>query len=559
MDKFVPGEYYHLLEEHPFPIVQPSNQGYQLIVQYLNQKYVTEITRAEIEFYWMPHVESRIHQLNDKIAKARETSGDYRFAWIPGTTHAVNVVYIREHGEEALFYSDSHRNDKDTILDFAQKLSDLTLLPVYTTFGNRQSDLRSCYTDSLVFSRDITRRNERTGEYLISKFLAVLKHRATAIGHSSFKVKLPDELLKTSQKSVFLNEHKEPDNRVIHKNETLKEFRTRYSIEAMVGGQQKMVSSYLVEKGYKYRYIMQIQFYLNQMPYLTETQKKAFVKDAKALLKSSNPPDGLYEFALQKATESGFPPDAVISENPFLAAALSKCGDSTVFHEIVSGQSLSDLHQFYELIPRHFHLKVLTNPEQNKNNTVLHWATSYPEKFKYLLSSLPKEQRVNAVTVQGENNNTVLHWTASKPELLEFTLNSIPLEQRLQALSAPGQNGNTVLHWLEDSPESLKLALKLLPQNQRLEALMVEGQQGNTVLHWIESKRASMDAVLSCLSETQCQALNMVLKNGLPSSSSKLKKYIQKSQYEGTSSSFFEPERCYSEALERSNGLSFPQ
>lgn len=558
MKKFIPGEYYHMLNELPFPIVQPSYLGFQLVVQYLNQKYATEITRAEVDIYWLPHVENNIHLLNEKIAEARKTQSDYRFAWIPGTAHVVNFVYIREKGEEALFYSDSNRNPDATIPDFAQKLSKFTGLPVYTTLGNRQADLRSCFTDSLAFSRDITRRDKMTGEYLIPNFLSVLKQRAKKLGESSFEVKLPDALLKTSQISKFLDAHKESSHHVIHKNETLKLFRARYSKETVVNGQKKMVATYLIEKGYKYRDIMQIQFYLNKIPYLSETQKKAFVKEAKTLLKSPSQPNGLHEYAIQKATELGFSPEVVTPENPFLSAAMSKCGDSTVFHEIVSGQALSDLKAFYKLIPSQFHLRVLTNPEQNKKNTALHWATSYPEKFKYLLSSLSEEHRMNAVTVQGENNNTVLHWLSSKSELLEFVLRSIPEEHRLQALTAPGQNGNTVLHWLEAAPNSLMLALSLLPQNQRLEALTVAGEQGESALHWIKSKPASIKAVLSCLSKVECQALNKVLKKELPSSCSELRMLVQKSMPVGSTASFFSLKNSDSSAPVKDTGLTHP-
>jgi hypothetical protein len=526
MKRFNPNKYYRLLHETPSSFAQPTYLGYQLMIQYLNHKYAAEIFREEVPFSGLHQLEQNVYLLNEKIAKARKTQGDYRFAWIPGTSHAINFFYIRENGEEALLYSDSNA----PIPGIAKHISKLTGIPVNTTLPNRQADFRSCFIDSLVFGRDITGRN-KTGEYRIPNLLSVLKQRATKLSDTSFEVRLPDDLLKTAQLSKFVKDNKEPADRVIHKSEILEQFRARYSQEVLIKGEKKRVSTYLVKKGYKYRDIMEIQFYLNQMSGLSKMQSEAFVREAKALLKSSNRPEWLYEFVTQKAIEFGRSP------TPLITPVTVADHNSIVLHEMVSEQTLEDLKAFYESIPKEFRLKLVASPD-DEQNTVLHLSCFQNDKFKYLLGSLPNEQRVVALTVKGDQGHTVLHWLTSQPHLLEFALKNIPIQHRLQALTTPDQYGYTVLHWIEAEPESLRLTLSLLPQKQILEALTVAVKGNITPLHWLKTKPTSVDVVLSCLPEVERSVLKQILEKDLPPSCAQVRAMLRKGMPKGETLSF---------------------
>lgn len=264
MNKFGPDKHYKIIPDKVVDsIAHLTHSGMELIIQYLNEKYNANIQQSDIPFYFLQDVEKYIDILNNKISEARKNEVDFRFAWLPGTTHAVFIAYIKEGKEEAIFYSDSVGTEKK-IPNFSQKLAELTGVPVYASLEGRQADPYSCYVDALVFGRDVTGYNINTGNYRIPNLLSVLKDRVEQkLGHNSFEVKLPNELLKTSQLSKFTDFHTEEkgEDKLIHKAETLTLFRERYSKKALINDHEKIVSTYLAEKGMKYVDIIEIQFY----------------------------------------------------------------------------------------------------------------------------------------------------------------------------------------------------------------------------------------------------------------------------------------------------------
>ncbi len=284
----------------------PTKNGITLIVQYLNNKYQSNINCPVASYSFQgqsnegnflqpipKYVDANNYvKIKSLISEARNKSSahfNYREAYIlsggSGTEqHAVFMVYITEKGREGILFSDSLGSSKD----IAENIQHETGIKVYYTPQKRQADMESCYIDALVFGRDTTGIDPETGEYLIPNLLSFLKTEAGPYGQTS--VKLPNELLKTAQLSEFVSYHKNHSDKKIHKDETIDEFRLRYSRDQTKGGTTKKISTYLSEKGNKYTKIMAIQFYLNEIEKelgypLKDEVKINFIKNAKKVIK----------------------------------------------------------------------------------------------------------------------------------------------------------------------------------------------------------------------------------------------------------------------------------
>jgi hypothetical protein len=287
-------------------ITHPTFLGMELVIQYLNFKYNANIcfpitgygykyeqprstalkktsSATTIDLIEEPHKKINLpvlspdpiyldlkyfddlHTMKPLLLQIPKTSGDYRKAFITMSgTHAILYVYIREGGKEALLYTDS----KDAPLEWVKKISSTLGIKTYFNSGTRQADGFSCLTDCLVFGRDSTGINPETGTYIIPNLLQKLEERAEPASDGVSEIRLPNALLKTTQISHFLMYHMQlSDLRTpIYKDETLYDFRRRYSKNIpLTDGTVKKYSSYLQEKGIKYKKIIAIQFYINEM------------------------------------------------------------------------------------------------------------------------------------------------------------------------------------------------------------------------------------------------------------------------------------------------------
>ncbi|MDR3502129.1 MAG: hypothetical protein P4L79_06050 [Legionella sp.] len=337
MRKFNSADYFKLCNEgdRTVPVLyikQPTSAGLELISQYLNYKYQANIchpiiycTGAEMGMfrlnaadkgkpdYLRPKIKylglrtaqdiNYIKYITPYIREAQKMQGDYRQAFIIfHKGHATFMAYIKEGAKEALLYSDTVNNHPKYI----PELQKVTGVKVYATVDARQADHWSCHTDGLVMGRDITGINPQTNQYFIPNILERLEKRA--IQRSGyFLAYLPDELLKTAQIPAFVSLNKELSDEVVHKNETLDEFRKRYSSRLTLINRktaerkEKDISVYLQKKGDKYSEIMQIQFYLNEIEdelgALLSVQKDAFIVKAKEMLRNGE--NSLHDFSEQ--------------------------------------------------------------------------------------------------------------------------------------------------------------------------------------------------------------------------------------------------------------------
>jgi hypothetical protein len=250
------------------PYVFLMQEARELAIQYYSEKYKAVI------FFLESFRDLRFH-----LAKLDKTTTNYRAGFFIGkiNQHSIPVVYLREQGEEALFYTDSQGHQTEVLSQIKKQ----STLPVYSTEEKRQGDFYSCAIDALVFLRDCTAFQTNSEEYYLPRLLAKLKARSQP-EEAYFRVKLPDALLKAPQQSFFVKQHKEISHPLIHKKETLNEFRQRYSTFFL----GKTQAAYLRIKGIKLAHLIEIQFYINELKRLaqqawTPLLRKAFIRQAK--------------------------------------------------------------------------------------------------------------------------------------------------------------------------------------------------------------------------------------------------------------------------------------
>jgi len=320
MRKFNSETYFNLIPDKKSGdfIAQPTKEGTELVTQYLNNKYqaniacpiggysLLDMVDNDSDLYLKPKTHlvniTEMGKIISLISEARKKPDDHRQAFIfeAEQGHAVFMVYIRERGKEGILYSDSIGSDKNIALAINKN----TGIQVYYTPPKRQADHASCYTDSLVFGRDTTGVSPETGQYIISDLLGLLEERGDNITKGISSVTLPNVLLKTAQLSTFisLNKDEKKLQKIIHKDETLEEFRERYGKNlSMSDGATKRISTYLHAKGNKYTANMEIQFYLNEMEKnighdLPKTIKTDFITHAKKAIETK---EDLYYFSEQ--------------------------------------------------------------------------------------------------------------------------------------------------------------------------------------------------------------------------------------------------------------------
>lgn len=289
--------------------ILPKIAGSGLIADYYSIKYGCNIEFAlkSAFFYETDSYNLAKYFLTPTFTDIRKTPGNYRkaFLWGMDGTHAIPVIYIKEGDQEGILVANSLGTTPNT-KKMANDIKINTKIDVYTLAKPRQADDYSCYTDALVIARDTTAFCADKTDYYIPGLLAFISNSSQKEG-LFFVTKLPDELLKTCQLSSFLNYPQEKNNRLIHKNETLDNFRSRYTdrdVNTCFGDQGEVATqdlySYPRKKGLKFIAIMTTQFYLNQVTHalgntLSLEQKLDFISRAKETI--------VQEFDSQKRDE----------------------------------------------------------------------------------------------------------------------------------------------------------------------------------------------------------------------------------------------------------------
>ena len=280
MKRFNPDNFYskELPDNRFHETIRLKQPGIELIAEYLNIKYGTHISCSPCFLICA----EEIHQLSIEHHK----QAHYRHAFIVQNevNHAVLLVYVKEHYQEVILYSDAKGYDGKLALKLAETIG----LPFY---ASRQEHIITGYLshiNALVFARDITRMDTKTVLYYMSNLIETLNKTSRVCGgYKDFM--LPNKLLKTTQSIEIISN--EVTQQKIHKNETLAMFQARYSYGSE--------STYLQEKSMKYADIIKIIFYLNAIEQELECRlapivKHKFIIGAKNTLTSNN---RLHEFA----------------------------------------------------------------------------------------------------------------------------------------------------------------------------------------------------------------------------------------------------------------------
>jgi len=247
MKRFNPEEFYSTqLNSHFHEDINLKKPGIELIAQYLNHKYNTKITCSSC---FLTCVQTIIQLSNLKLSQTH-----YRHAFIVPykTDHSVFIAYIKENNREVLMYSDAKGCDGK----LATHLTETTGMPLYASQEERLSTGYLSHIDALVFARDVTRINTNTMLYYMPNLIEALASKTLVCGgYKGFR--MPNKLLKTTQLSHLISTEQNTrlTSEKVHKNETLTQFRARYSYDGE--------PTYLQEKGIKYAAILQIQFYIN--------------------------------------------------------------------------------------------------------------------------------------------------------------------------------------------------------------------------------------------------------------------------------------------------------
>ncbi|STX81411.1 Uncharacterised protein [Legionella busanensis] len=122
----------------------------------------------------------------------------------------------------------------------------------------RQRDFISCYTDALIFARNTTRMNNNS--YFIPNLFQDIKNRKNYIhvGPHHY-ILLPDELLKTTQRSAFRRRHTQHSNKEVNGKLTLNQFVEKHTDKS--DGKYK----YLENKNIELAKLIEILFYFEQI------------------------------------------------------------------------------------------------------------------------------------------------------------------------------------------------------------------------------------------------------------------------------------------------------
>lgn len=303
LNSFIPDQYYFKVDAYHEEIssktlasVYLRPEGIELIAQYYREKYHSDITL----FY-------DADALLEFLAKSKFPNNSRKaFILISGDErpHASPVIYLNENNEEVLFSADSLGTTDENAKAWVKQVK----YPFYYVSDARQSDRVSCYVDALTFARDTTAIDKSTKNYRILSLLTKLKSRGTKVADNLYTAKLPDELLVTSQLPAFVENHKECNERIIHKTETLSLFRKRYTDYGdfiVTSGRRGEIkksnpANYLRMKGLKMLNIIEIQFYLNELrKHLCDVwipaMRAEFIQGADVVLASDKP--NMKEFA----------------------------------------------------------------------------------------------------------------------------------------------------------------------------------------------------------------------------------------------------------------------
>ncbi|WP_419421477.1 hypothetical protein ACNVED_16240 (plasmid) [Legionella sp. D16C41] len=264
-----------------------SEKGIELIATYYNEKYSCSIEIPRNSFGNAVPISTLNESLPALIQECRkEKSLNYRKAFIIGAAsgHAIPLIYLRENGEELFLLADS-QGESARIKHYLPDIKNNSDISIMIVAEVRQRDFISCYTDALIFARDTTR--VKNNSYFIPNLFQDIKNRKnyTYEGPHNY-VLLPDELLKTTQRSAFRVQHTQYSKKEINGKLTLNQFVQKHTDNT--DGKYK----YLENKSIALAKLIEILFYFEQMNSTTKfnaVDKENFIHIAKQIMAEGKP------------------------------------------------------------------------------------------------------------------------------------------------------------------------------------------------------------------------------------------------------------------------------
>lgn len=265
-----------------------SEKGIELIATYYNEKYFCNIEIPRNSFGNAIAISTLNEFLPTLIQDCRkEKSPNYRKAYIIGATsgHAIPLIYLRENGEELFLLADS-QGESARIKYYLPDIENNSDIPIMTVAEVRQRDFISCYTDALIFARDTTRMNNNS--YFIPNLFQDIKNRKnyTHVGPYHY-ILLPDELLKTTQRSAFRRRHTQHSNKEVNGKLTLNQFVEKHTDKS--DGKYK----YLENKNIELAKLIEILFYFEQINSTStkfdSVDRENFIHVAKQIISNGQP------------------------------------------------------------------------------------------------------------------------------------------------------------------------------------------------------------------------------------------------------------------------------
>jgi len=222
--------------------------------------------------------------------------------------HAIPVIYIKAGDNDALFLVNSlgvalnHHN-------WIFKRNDQ--IKIYAIEKKREMANTGCYIDAFVFLNNAI--GKASGEYRIPNLLQYLENNCQDLNDKRYSkvTKLPPRLLKTFQSSELIREYSNSQDEKIAVNKQNDSIAGHLSRYKKTSSNNCANHSYVAQKGMKMRAKVEIEFYLEQFPDITDRQKVEFRNGAKELLKdlrmvrpSSESVGYLHEYAINFAEKN---------------------------------------------------------------------------------------------------------------------------------------------------------------------------------------------------------------------------------------------------------------
>lgn len=265
-------------------IYQPTTAGMEILAEHYRKKYAVDIrivdqSKAEIIGDNLKHrfaaFKTFLDSKKDEIEKEISAGKQIGFVLTHGCNHSIPLIISRDHDGNkvmTIFDSTSGPRTKGYYL-IANMFDDYNLM---LNKGSRQKDGQSCMVDSIAILKDALRMPD-LAQHLISHKIAETERSeedgkeggatarprqffGTALTRDNFKLFLmPEELLKTAQRSEFVEESIPDKTKIITaSNKTLDQKRVedRVTVHFNREGGDLKINQYLHKKSWKYAKII---------------------------------------------------------------------------------------------------------------------------------------------------------------------------------------------------------------------------------------------------------------------------------------------------------------